>query len=118
MSSNIRDLVLDIFSEGADRFHRSCFDISEGTFKFFGGGDWSDYKSIFEGSRIKLEHYISCDGIEQISVYSHGVLVYKDDSYDIGECLKIITYEGGIWENRLKELYDRLSEEQLSLELV
>ncbi|MDP3991920.1 MAG: hypothetical protein U1B79_01725 [Candidatus Pacearchaeota archaeon] len=123
---NIRDLVFGIFGEGIEKivdsepddFEKTELSIPEGIFCMSNGiflyGNWQDSHYEFEGQGFKLTDSFTCDGIEQLSVHSHGMLVYKDDSYD-GSKPRILTYIPGAWENRLRELSDRISEEQLSL---
>ena len=72
--------------------------------------DWGDHYYEFEEKDIKLSNWISCDGSDDIRVFYNKKLVYQHDSYN-GEDEGVIVYERGTWEDRLRELYDRISAE-------
>ena len=123
--ASINDLVLGIISELVDRSVKISgvplnLRINEGFFEVFPDSEsdnfFADQYYKFEGGNFQLENVHSCDSLEVSSVYYCGRMVYRDDTYE-GEPLKVRTYERGEWEEKLKELHNKISEEQLSFVL-
>ena len=126
---DIGEIVSDIFGEGIDRLVASIditnppdepveFRIKEGVFEFLFVRDWgdSDYKFRLKEWDLQLRSLLSCDGDERTTVSYNGKIVYIVNSYD-GSKPKILTYERGEWEEKLKKLHEEVFAPQLSFDI-